>query len=341
MPLGIILANLGTPDAADIPSVRRYLKEFLSDPRVVEIPRLVWWLILNLFILPLRPARSARLYREVWTENGSPLMDISVRQAQALQSRVDQLMGHGKAIVKVGMRYGQPSLSHALQELTDRNVHNIIVLPLYPQYCAVTTGSTFDALGAALSRYRWVPELKFISGYHQHPAYIDAIAASIQQHISEHGMPERLLLSYHGTPLKYLQQGDPYFCFCSQTTRLVAEKTGIDPAVLISCFQSRFGKASWLQPYTAKTLQSLAEGNIKEVAIICPGFSADCLETLEEIDRENREIFIAAGGERFHYIPCLNDSDAHIEMMLQLINPMQFSTDCRLQQSRHQPVEVL
>ena len=320
-PQGILLTNLGTPDDTEIRSVRRYLKEFLSDPRVVEIPRAAWWLILHLFILPLRPKRSARLYKQVWTEDGSPLLAITQKQASKLQHLLNQRFGPDKFIVKVGMRYGNPSLASALKQLTEANVRNIIVLPLYPQYCAVTTGSTFDGLSKELSQYRWVPELKFISGYHQNSLYIQSLANSIQDHISQHGMPDRLLFSYHGTPIKYLHQGDPYFCFCTQTTRLVAELTGLNPDLIMTTFQSRFGKASWLQPYTDKTLQSLASENISHVAIICPGFAADCLETVEEIDTENRETFLKAGGKHYHYIPCLNDSTDHIAMMMDLVAP--------------------
>ena len=320
-PHGVLLTNLGTPDDTDTQSVRSYLREFLSDPRVVEIPRAVWWLILHLFILPLRPKRSARLYKQVWTEEGSPLLAITERQATKLQQQLNQCFGPDKYIVKVGMRYGNPSLGNALKQLTESNVRNITVLPLYPQYCAVTTGSTFDGLSKELSQYRWVPELKFISGYHQNPAYIASLANSIKQHISRHGMPERLVFSYHGTPVKYLHQGDPYFCFCSQTTRLVAEFTDLDPQLLMTSFQSRFGKASWLQPYTDQTLRSLAEEKITHVAIICPGFAADCLETLEEVDVENRETFLNAGGQHYHYIPCLNDSPDHIKMMIDLVTP--------------------
>ncbi len=316
---GVLLINLGTPDAPDTSSVRRYLREFLSDPRVVEIPRVIWWLILYGFILPLRPAKSAKLYREVWTEKGSPLMDITCRQGTALQAKLDANHGEGSFIVKIGMRYGQPSIGHALQQLKDSGVNHITALPLYPQYSAVTTGSTFDELSKQLSRYRWIPGLTFINGYHRTPDYITSLADSIRHHISQHGTPDKLLFSFHGTPLNHLHQGDPYFCFCTETTRLVSEQLELEQETIVLTFQSRFGKATWLQPYTAQTLKELAKDQIKKVAVICPGFSADCLETIEEIDRENRDIFLAAGGEEYHYIPCLNDKDTHIDMMMKLV----------------------
>jgi ferrochelatase len=318
---GILLNNLGTPDAATAPALRVYLREFLSDPRVVEIPRVIWFIILYLFILTFRPKASAKLYQQIWTEAGSPLMDITQRQANALQLKLDEIYGQGVVPVVIGMRYGNPSVNAALKELTDQNVRNIIVLPLYPQYCAATVGSTFDAVSTELKKYRWVPELKFISGYHQNPKYLAAITHSIEKHIAKHGMPDKLIMSFHGTPERYLQQGDPYFCFCSQTSRLVKEKLKLDDDKVMLTFQSRFGKAPWLKPYTDATLKSLPAEGIKHVAIICPGFSADCLETIEEIESENHEYFMQAGGETFHYIPCLNDDAEHIDVMLDIVQP--------------------
>lgn len=316
---GVLLLNLGTPDAPEPGALRRYLKEFLSDPRVVEIPRVLWWLILHLFILPLRPKNSAKLYASVWTEAGSPLLDITQRQARGLQQQLDERLGEGVMPVVVGMRYGNPSVASALAQLTAQNVRDITVLPLYPQYCGATTGSTFDAISEVLQQYRWVPTLRFINGYHKHPAYVQALARSVQQYLDAQGMPDRLLFSYHGTPLRYLQQGDPYYCFCIQTTRLVVEALGLDQQRVLTTFQSRFGKATWLQPYTDETLQSLPAEGVKRVALICPGFAADCLETLEEIEVENRDYFLEAGGESYAYIPCLNDSEDHIQMMLELV----------------------
>lgn len=316
---GVLLTNLGTPDAATSGALRSYLREFLWDPRVVEIPRLLWWLILHLFILPLRPSRSAKLYEQVWTQHGSPLMSITVQQAEALQQKIDQKLGKDQVLVKVGMRYGNPSIASALDGFADANIHDITVLPLYPQYCAVTSGSTFDALGQAFSKKRWVPALQFINTYHSNEHYIAALCNSIQRHIDQHGMPEKLLFSYHGTPERYLHQGDPYHCYCQQTTRLVRERMGLDEGQTLTTFQSRFGKAVWLQPYTEQSLKALAAEGVKSVAVICPGFSADCLETLEEIEVENREYFMQAGGEHYHYIPCLNDHPEHIDMMLDLL----------------------
>lgn len=321
LPQGILLTNLGTPDHPTSHSVRVFLREFLSDPRVVEIPRAVWMIILYLFILPLRPSRSAKLFQQVWTEDGSPLMDITRRQAVALQDKIDEHYGEGRVIVEMGMRYGNPSIKCALDKLAAANARNITVLPLYPQYSAVTTGSTFDAVADVLSKYRWVPQLQFINDYHQHPAYLDALSKSVAKHIEEKGMPDKIVMSYHGVPERYLHQGDPYYCFCMQTTRLVREQLGLAEESVITTFQSRFGKATWLQPYTDKTLEKLPDENIKSIAVICPGFSADCLETIEEIGVENRDIFMAAGGVDFHYIDCLNDQPDHIEMMLELLKP--------------------
>ncbi|MDM3870015.1 ferrochelatase [Porticoccus sp. W117] len=318
-PVGVLLTNLGTPDAPTPKALRRYLRQFLSDPRVVEIPRLLWWFILHLFILPLRPRASAKLYQQIWTDEGSPLLDISRRQAGLLQQRLDSSCGEGKVKVVLGMRYGNPSMDEAVNELAESRARHLVVLPLYPQYSGSTTGSTFDELGRVLSDYRWVPKVSFINGYQSHPAYIDALCASVHQHIQQYGLPQRWVFSYHGTPQRYLEQGDPYYCFCVQTTRLVRERLGLDEWQVLTTFQSRFGKAPWLQPYTDKTLESLPEQGVTNVAVICPGFSSDCLETLEEIEGENFHAFITAGGEQFHYIPCLNDSPGHIEMMARLI----------------------
>lgn len=318
--IGVLLTNLGTPDAPTAKALRPYLKEFLSDPRVVEIPRILWWFILHFFILTFRPKSSAKLYEQVWTEAGSPLLDITMRQADGLQEKLDQHYGKDNVRVQVAMRYGNPSIEKGLKELARHNVRNIIVLPLYPQYCAATVGSTFDAVAKELVKYRWVPELAFLSGYHKNAKYIDALCQSIEQHIGTHGMPDKLLFSYHGTPQRYLQQGDPYFCFCSQTTRLVVEKLALDAEKVMTTFQSRFGKAPWLQPYTDATLKQLANEGTRHVAIICPGFSADCLETIEEIEAENRGYFMEAGGHEYHYIPCLNDSGAHIDLIFDLVD---------------------
>lgn len=318
---GVLLCNLGTPDAPEKRELRRYLKEFLSDPRVVEFPRALWWLILNGIILNIRPARSAKHYQTVWTDEGSPLLSISRAQQRELQTSLDETYGKGKVPVALGMRYGNPSIASAIEELTAKNVRDIVVLPLYPQYSGATGGSTFDALASYFTQARWVPSLHFINSYHNHPAYIDALCATIKRDFKLFGEPDQLLFSYHGTPERYLKKGDPYHCFCHQTTRLVREKLGFPDEQVKTTFQSRFGREPWLQPYTDKTLEEMAKEGVRDVVVICPGFSADCLETLEEIEEEAKESFIKAGGESFRYIRALNDQPEHIEMMKQLIQP--------------------
>jgi ferrochelatase len=316
---GVILCNLGTPDAPQTTELRRYLKEFLSDPRVVEIPRLIWWLILNLIILRIRPRRSAKLYRSVWTEEGSPLLVHSRAQVEGVQRLLSEKYKKDVPVV-LGMRYGNPSMESAIKSLTEQNVRNITVLPLYPQYSGATTGSTFDALAQCFTQLRWVPELHFIGGYHQNPAYIKAICASIKRHIKEQGEPDKFMFSYHGTPERYLKNGDPYHCFCHQTTRLVRESLNLPEDKVMTTFQSRFGREPWLQPYTDVTLEQLPEHGTKHLAVICPGFSSDCLETIEEINMEGREIFMEAGGEAYHYIPCLNSDSTHIKALADVVN---------------------
>ena len=316
---GVIVTNLGTPDAPEASALRRYLREFLSDPRVVEVPRLIWWFILNLIIVPLRSGSSAKNYKTVWTDAGSPLLDITLRQADALQAKVDEKHGKGKIKVAAAMRYGNPSIKSVLDDFAKNNIRHVVALPLYPQYCAATNGSTFDAIAKEFVKTRWVPDLKFISGYHLEPAYISAMANSISEYIAKNGMPDLLLFSYHGIPKKNLDRGDPYYCFCVQTTLLIQKKLELSDDKIMTTFQSRFGREEWLQPYTDKVLMSLPEKNIKHVAVICPGFSADCLETLEEIKVENRDYFMEAGGEKYDYIPCLNDDADHIDMMYDLI----------------------
>lgn len=313
--VGVLLINLGTPDAPTATGLRRYLREFLSDPRVIEIPRLAWLFILHGIILRVRPKKSAKLYQSVWTSEGSPLLVISKQQQQAIQEQ----LGDGFS-VKLGMRYGNPSIPNALRELQNEGVRKIIVLPLYPQYAAPTTGSSFDAVAKELSLWRWVPELHFINNYCDEPLYIDALANSVREHIEKNGKPQKIIFSYHGTPKRNLDLGDPYYCFCIKTTRLVAEKLALDKNDYIASFQSRFGYAEWLKPYTDETLKNLPAEGIKNVAILSPAFSADCLETLEELAVENRHTFLAAGGETYHYIPALNDRADHIHALVQLIH---------------------
>lgn len=318
---GVLLCNLGTPDEPTPSALRRYLREFLSDPRVVEFPRLLWWLILHGIILRIRPSRSAKLYKQVWEESGSPLMSISKEQQSALQTKLDSEFGGGQVPVVLGMCYGNPSIQSAFDEFAKQDIRDVIVLPLYPQYCGASTGSVFDVVAKALQKTRWVPELHFISGYHTNPFWLEALEASIRSHIEEHGMPEKLLFSYHGTPENYLKKGDPYHCFCHQTTRLIRERIGLSEEQAPTTFQSRFGREPWLQPYTDETLKELAETGTKHVAVICPGFSADCLETLEEIEVENRNYFLEAGGERFHYVKALNSQPLHVAAMLEVVRP--------------------
>jgi ferrochelatase len=312
------MVNLGTPDAPDRASVRRYLKEFLWDPRVVEMARPLWWLVLNGVILNTRPGRSAAAYQKVWTEQGSPLLVISRAQRDALAA----LLASGSAPdmpVVLGMRYGNPSIASALEQLRDANVRRILVLPMYPQYSATTTASIFDEVSKQLRGWRWLPEMRFINHYHDEPAYIHALAGSVNRFRTEHGSADKLLMSFHGIPEEYFHQGDPYFCECHKTGRLLAESLQLGPEQWQLSFQSRLGPKQWLQPYTDHTLQQLAAKGVKSIQVICPGFSADCLETLEEIAMENREVFLHAGGERYEYIPCLNEDSWHMAMLAQLV----------------------
>ena len=317
---GVLLTNLGTPDAPTPKALKRYLKEFLSDPRVVEIPRLVWMFILHCIILQVRPAKSAKLYESIWTDEGSPLLAISNKQTAKVKERLHNEFGEGVS-VEVAMRYGNPSMSQALKSFQQKGVNNIVVLPLYPQFAGPTTASAFDALIAEVKQWRWIPSLHFISGYHDHPLYIKSLANSIQEHFDAHGKPEKLVLSYHGMPKLFLENGDPYYCFCAKTTRLLAEALALNEDDFVMTFQSRFGKAEWLKPYTDETLEQLAKDGVKRVAIASPAFSADCLETLEELVEENKEVFIEAGGEDYQYIPCLNDRDDHIDALVDLVKP--------------------
>ncbi|WP_299006061.1 ferrochelatase [uncultured Shewanella sp.] len=313
---GVLLVNLGTPDEPTTSAVRRYLAEFLSDPRVVEIPKLVWMLILHGIILRIRPAKSAALYQQIWTKLGSPLMAITQKQTLKLTKQLDD-----DVVVDFCMRYGSPSVSTTLQKMHNEGVDKLVVLPLYPQYAAPTTASAFDAIAKELSHWRFVPSLHFINGYHTHPDFIHALAESITRDFELNGRPQKLILSYHGMPERNLKLGDPYYCFCIQTTQLLVEKLGLSETDYMSTFQSRFGKAKWLSPYTDATMEALPTQGVKDIAVVCPAFSSDCLETLEEIEEENRLIFEEAGGERYRYISALNDDDLHIQMMANLVRP--------------------
>jgi len=316
--LGVLLVNLGTPDAPTTPAVRRYLAEFLSDPRVVELPRPLWWLILHGVILRIRPARSAHAYQAVWTEQGSPLLDISQRLADVLGRRLAETLP-GTVRVELGMRYGNPSIPAALRRLRDANCRRLLVLPLYPQYSATTTGSTFDAVTRELSTWRWVPELRTVNQYHDVPGHIEALAQSVRDHWAAHGRPDRLLFSFHGIPKDYFLGGDPYHCQCQKTARLVAEALDLPRETWALSFQSRVGTKEWLRPYTDETLKAWGAQGVGSVQVICPGFAADCLETLEEIAVENRGYFLGAGGRDYGYIPALNDSPAQVQVLCDLV----------------------
>lgn len=315
--VGVLLANLGTPHAPTPRALRRYLRQFLSDPRVVELSRPLWWVILNFFVLTTRPRRSARLYKRIWTAEGSPLLVISRRQAAALEEALASRVG-SPVRVALGMRYGSPSLATALAELRRAGCQRLVVLPLYPQYASATTGSTVAAVFAELSRWRWVPELRTVSSYHDHPTYIAALASSIREVWSAEGEPERLLLSFHGIPRRAFLAGDPYYCHCQKTARLLAEALEWPDARMAVAFQSRFGRERWLEPYTDLTLRRWASEGVASVDVVCPGFAADCLETLEEIAETNRELFQRAGGGRFRYLPALNDRPDHIAALAEL-----------------------
>ncbi|HEY5603733.1 MAG TPA: ferrochelatase [Gammaproteobacteria bacterium] len=316
--VGILITNLGTPDAPDASALRRYLKEFLWDPRIVDMPRALWWFILQVILL-IRPAKSAKSYQKIWDlKTGSPLLAISRRQADALRAAL-QAKRNGPIVLELGMRYGNPSIASALEKLRQANAQRILVLPLYPQYSSSTTASTFDAAAAAVKSWRWVPELRFVNQYHDDADYIAALTNSVEEAWSQHAKPKKLLFSFHGTPKRFLLTGDPYFCQCQKTARLVAEKLQLKETEWQVVFQSIFGREEWLKPYAIETLRELGRQGVDSVDVVCPGFSADCLETLEEIEMENRHAYLEAGGEQYHYIPALNDRADHINALLTLI----------------------
>jgi ferrochelatase len=309
----VLLVNLGSPDAPTPAALRRYLAEFLSDPRVVEIPRLLWWLILHGVVLRTRPRQSAAKYASIWTRDGSPLLTWSQRQAKRLLGELGQ-RGH-PVLVRCAMRYGQPSIGSALDTLRAEGATRILVLPLYPQYAAATTASVFDAVSSWAARARRLPEFRFVNQYHDDPGYIAALANSVQAHWRANGRGERLLMSFHGLPARTLALGDPYHCHCHKTARLLAERLGLRDGEWIVSFQSRLGRAKWLEPYTEPTVRRLAADGVKRLDAICPGFAADNLETLEEIAIEARDAFLVAGGQEFRFIPCLNDRDDWIRAL--------------------------
>ncbi|MDB5776491.1 MAG: ferrochelatase [Herbaspirillum sp.] len=302
----VLLVNLGTPDAPTTGAVRRYLRQFLSDPRVVEIPRALWWGILNGIILPFRSSRSAAKYASIWCAEGSPLRMHTERQTAALRHQLQE-RGH-QVLVAHAMRYGQPAIADVLQQLKQEGCDRVLVVPAYPQYSGTTTASIFDAVFEHFSTVRNVPELRFIRNYHDHEGYIQALKKSVLAYWEMNGMPDKLVMSFHGVPKRTLMLGDPYHCECRKTARLLAQQLGLDENQYAVTFQSRFGKAEWLQPYTAPTLVALAGRGVGRVDVMCPGFVSDCLETLEEIAMEAKHDFLRAGGKEFHFIPCLNDS---------------------------------
>lgn len=315
--VGVLLVNLGTPDAPTARAVRPYLAAFLGDPRVIEYPRWLWWLILHGVILRIRPRRSAHAYQRIWTAQGSPLRVGSEALATALQAELSQRMP-GPVRVALAMRYGSPSVASQIEQLQREGVSRLLVLPLYPQYSATSTGSVLDAVADSLKTLRWPPELRVINDYHDDSGHIEALARSIEDWWATHGRGERLLLSFHGIPERYVTAGDPYFLQCQATARRLRERLGMDDTQLLVSFQSRVGREPWLQPYTDATVHALAAQGVKRLDVACPGFAVDCLETLEEIAMQNRDFFLEAGGQELRYIPALNDSPAQVASLADL-----------------------
>lgn len=313
--LGVLMVNLGTPDAPTSKAVKRYLAEFLSDRRVVDTSPLLWWPLLRGVILPIRSPRVAKLYQSVWMEEGSPLLVYSQRQQKALSARMPDIP------VELGMSYGSPNLADAIDKLLAQGVTKLVVLPLYPQYSCSTSAAVWDAVACILKGYRRLPSISFIRDYADHPAYISALKQSVEHAFEQHGTPDRLILSFHGIPKRYVHLGDDYSQRCEDTSSALREALGLSLPTeqIMMTYQSRFGREPWLTPYTDETLKSLPAQGVEHIQIICPGFSADCLETLEEIKEQNREIFMHAGGKKFEYIPALNDDSVHIDLLEQLV----------------------
>ncbi len=311
---GILLVNLGTPDEPSPAAVRRYLAEFLSDRRVVEIPKLLWKVILHAIVLRVRPKKSAAAYQRVWSEQGSPLMAGSLALSKHIGTHLATAFGERVSTV-LAMRYGNPSIRQGLQQLQADGAERIVVLPLYPQYSGATTGTVAEEVFRQLMGWRWVPELHVLGPYHDDPDYIRAIAASVEHSWQQNGRGDKLLISFHGMPKATLVDGDPYFCQSHKTARLIAQQLKLDETQWELAFQSRFGAAEWLKPYAAERWAALPNEGVKHLTVVCPGFSIDCLETVDEIANEGREDFLAAGGEKFDYVPCLNDSPAHVELL--------------------------
>ena len=315
--IGLMLANLGTPNDPSPRAVRRYLAEFLSDPRVIEMPRLLWWLILHGIILRVRPKRSAHAYGKIWTDEGSPLLLESRALTDALRQRLQHRLDD-RVSVALAMTYGQPSIPQALEQFRRDNVQQLLVLPLYPQYSATSTAPIFDRVASELARWRFIPELRFINQYWQEDGYVSAVADSIAEFWRDHRR-SHLVFSFHSIPKRYFLAGDPYHCFCQATARRIASKLDLKESEWSLGFQSRFGREEWLKPYVDLLLKDYAEQGPREVTVVCPGFATDCLETLEEINMQNREAFLAAGGTCFEYVPCLNSSEAQVDLLEQLV----------------------
>lgn len=316
--IGVLLVNLGTPKEPTPSAVKTYLKEFLWDRRVVDVPRPIWWLILNGIILNTRPKRVAKAYESVWSEDGSPLLAIARKQQAALEKALSGAF-ESPIPVELAMTYGEPSMEQAGLNLRNKGVKKILVFPLYPQYSATTTAAAFDRLAKGLKRCPHLPELRFINEYHVNPLYINALSSSVQEYWKEHGKGDRLLMSFHGIPKRYEDNGDPYPSQCRATAKALAESLSLNENEWLCSFQSRFGREEWVKPYTDETLIEWGKSGLHRVDVISPAFSADCLETLEELEEENRENFIHAGGKEYRYIPCLNDREDHIQMMVDLV----------------------
>lgn len=316
--IGVLLVNSGTPDSTDPGDVRRFLKELLSDPRVVELPRALWLPVLHGIILRTRPRRSARKYRRIWTAEGSPLLTLSEKLRTELGARLARHVLAPMSI-ELGMLYARPSVREALGRLRESGAQRILVVPLFPQYCGATTGAVYDQVNAELRRWRWLPELRFVAEYHDDPGYIEALRASIAEHWQAHGRTRHLLMSFHGIPERYFHGGDPYFCKCQKTARLLADELMLNDEEWGVSFQSKVGPGRWLKPYTDHMLAELPRHGIDEVTVVCPGFAVDCLETLEEIEIENRARFLAAGGRKFQYVPALNARPDHARCLADLI----------------------
>ena len=314
----VLLINLGTPDAPTQQAVRRYLKQFLSDPRLVEIPRAIWLPILHGYVLNTRPKKSARKYASIWTSEGSPLKVHTEKQAKLLRGYLG-LKVRMPLTVEFAMRYGHPSIADALARLKSEGCERVLVLPMYPQYAAASTASALDQVAEFLQRTRNVPEIRMVKHFHDHPSYIGALASLVQEHWRQSGRPDKLVMSFHGLPRFALARGDPYHCECHKTARLLAEKLELAESHWQIAFQSRFGRAEWIKPYTASTLADYGRHGVRRVDVICPGFAADCLETLEEIGIEGRKIFLGAGGREFHLLPCLNERDDWIGALADIV----------------------